>query len=1484
MNSTTATKPDKRSTAFENIFGRPKVAQGYDPAQYYSQPTASTSQQPISYPATYGTPPATSPSPPLYALPQGAAVPVYTRASYYPQAPQGIPQQQYYHQNPIQNQHQQVIVQQQQQIMSPVIQYTTHLQPHMTGASGQYQLPHSPEPPDPDVQQHLALQTLSPAQQYQAQVYLNSPMNHPYQQPHPASRTTEYASHQTPRTDILTLPKGAARASYQQPPTRLPPLPPLPDVEVGMGSLGLTDFDTTTTSLDDDEDEDDRDELDGSSNEIQWSQPRSHSNGARQVHSNSSSISRKSRHKSEAYSASPAADPSPPSNQYFEPSSPAMSTLTHNTSQNSNYSHNHNRRSSDSFRTMSGQPVSRRTDGAASRSKSAVTPKTQSMVDIGLATPHAGHNNHPLPMSNISTPRQSMSHNPHNPHHHHHHPHHSRRGPIVYPALLSRVAEAFKARITLSERGKDGLAYQDAFDGREAVDKIAYIIKTTDRNLALLLGRALDAQKFFHDVTYDHRLRDSPNELYQFKSRLPTPFVSEDIANPMSAIPNGGATRNLSSVAGSISSSVSTRSDLASPTTSMSTTSMSTAPLSASRPRPASISSTDDVPLPSGVFTLLTDCYSPTCTRDALCYSIACPRRLEQQARLNMRPDPGLRRSISHESMGDYLPQEAGILWIHSVPQHVVDSVSDQEKKRQESINEVIYTERDFVRDMEYLRDVWMKPLLNSDIIPEARRISFIQDVFWNVEHIISVNTRLRDALNKRQKSYAIVEAIGDIFLDVVTDFEPFVSYGSHQLYGKFEFEKEKSTNPAFAHFVEENERLPESRKLELNGYLTKPTTRLARYPLLLDVVAKHTSDDNPDKARLAEVVKIVRGFLTRVNEESGKAENKFNLAQLDQQLVFRNIEPVDLRLRDENRELLYKGQLKRRGGNANENGDLQVFLFDHALLMVKAKTKHEQFRVFKRPIPLELLVVSALEEVAPGRPATAKPRQTIMKRSSFSKDSASSAPSSLASSSTNVRASSTTSILPIPLRERDSNNNKNGYAITFMHLGRKGYSMTLWASTPIGRRKWLEAIAKQQDAMRKGSLMFDMMPLSESFFLGQNKVNCAVPFNQGMQVAYGTDTGVYFSDLKDRSKNPIQVLALPDIIQVDVLEEYELLVVLSERTVLSFPMDALDPSDPTAALRRGKKESSHTTFFKAGTCLGRTLLCIVKASALSSTIKTLEPIDQNVRAKNKPTFRKLLQGGNEMLKVFKEFYIPTESSSIHFLKTKLCVGCTKGFEIVDLETLDTQGLLDPADATLDFVQKKENTRPIAIYRIENDFLLCYDEFAFYVNKSGWRARPEWIVHWEGSPTSFALYYPFVLAVEPTFIEVRHVDSGRLVQIIPGNNLRCLFADTPPSQTHSPANCYGPNGYIRSGNPYTHPSNGRNSLPQQQFAGGAYPVGYGYQHQGGQGSPIHRSQTYARDEIIIVSDDKVLSVRLAAPLAMRHTRGASSLDGMGEGG
>jgi RHO1 GDP-GTP exchange protein 1/2 len=58
-------------------------------------------------------------------------------------------------------------------------------------------------------------------------------------------------------------------------------------------------------------------------------------------------------------------------------------------------------------------------------------------------------------------------------------------------------------------------------------------------------------------------------------------------------------------------------------------------------------------------------------------------------------------------------------------------------------------------------------------------------------------------------------------------------------------------------------------------------------------VVLKYTPDDNPDKVAIPQAIKIVREFLGKVNVESGKTENRFNLLQLDEQLIFRPGESV---------------------------------------------------------------------------------------------------------------------------------------------------------------------------------------------------------------------------------------------------------------------------------------------------------------------------------------------------------------------------------------------------------------------------------------------------------------------------------------------------------------------------------------------------------------------------------------------------------------
>lgn len=89
-------------------------------------------------------------------------------------------------------------------------------------------------------------------------------------------------------------------------------------------------------------------------------------------------------------------------------------------------------------------------------------------------------------------------------------------------------------------------------------------------------------------------------------------------------------------------------------------------------------------------------------------------------------------------------------------------------------------------------------------MIPEENREQFIQDLFWNMREVHDVNAELAKALESRQKaSSPIVDQIGDIMLQHVASFGPFVQYGAHQMVSRYVLETEKSTNPAFMEFVE---------------------------------------------------------------------------------------------------------------------------------------------------------------------------------------------------------------------------------------------------------------------------------------------------------------------------------------------------------------------------------------------------------------------------------------------------------------------------------------------------------------------------------------------------------------------------------------------------------------------------------------------------------------------------------------------------------
>lgn len=890
----------------------------------------------------------------------------------------------------------------------------------------------------------------------------------------------------------------------------------------------------------------------------------------------------------------------------------------------------------------------------------------------------------------------------------------TRHEPLVYPAILSKVAEKFKEQISTiqGERIKNELSYKNAFTGSEAVDAIAYIIKTPDRSLALLLGRSLDAQKLFHDVTYDSRLRDSPSEVYQLTS------YDE---------------RNSSG------------------------------------------------PEPNGIFTLLSECYSPTCSRNRLCYSIACPRRLEQQARLNMKLDPGLLLSNQQESSISLIEDEnqEEKLWRWKVPKDILEATPPMEQKRQEAIAELVYTERQFVKALEYIRESWIKPLRRSNVLgPDIRRDKFIRMVFLNVLEVHAVNLKFAEALTRRQQLSPVVNQIADVVLEFVPRFDPFVTYGGQQMYAKFEFEREKALNPSFAKFAEQTERLPESQQLELNGYLTKPTTRLARYPLLLDAILKRTEKDNPDYENIPKAISQIREFLFKVNEESGRAENRFSLHQLNQALTFRAGEYVPLNLLDSKRQLIFKGQLHKRP-NPSE-GNVQVYLFDHVILFAKKKKATgissvasaaaaaaaaaiepssgdspgggEVLRVNSKPIPLELLQIAEGDEIGRRKAAASMIRSTVTRNT----------------------------------------DDKLIFPITFEHLGKRGYEVTLYAENFQARKTWLEVILKQRDAQRAANDIYTNHTLYTSVTTGSGRVQSCAIFDGGKKLLFGFDKGIYLSnvdylDAEGNFKPVCSTLKLimqtqAPVMQLDAIEKYGVVVMLCDKVVSAIPLDVIvSKTDLNSHNNRNsiKQIANQVTFYKVDECLNRTLLTVVKSTNMSSTIRVFEPINSSGGTQKRPQLRRLLTAGGSSAQPdgFKmlnsPIEIPSATVSLSFLRSHLCLGCSRGFELLDLESGKFESLLDPADTSLDFVIKREWLRPISLYRIGKEFLLNYSDFSFFINRNGWRSRPDWIIQWECTPQNIVLSYPYLVAFDQNLIEIRNLDT-ELMRVIHADNVKLI--------------------------------------------------------------------------------------------------------------
>lgn len=83
----------------------------------------------------------------------------------------------------------------------------------------------------------------------------------------------------------------------------------------------------------------------------------------------------------------------------------------------------------------------------------------------------------------------------------------------------------------------------------------------------------------------------------------------------------------------------------------------------------------------------------------------------------------------------------------------------------------------------------------------------------------------------------------------------------------------------------------------------------------------------------------------------------------------------------------------------------------------------------------------------------------------------------------------------------------------------------------------------------------------------------------------------------------------------------------------------------------------------------------------------------------------------------------------------------------------------------------------------------CETDLAFFADKHGDPIKHRYgdVIDWQGTARNVAHIPPYILAFDSNFVEVRHANTGKLVQIIKGSEVSC----TNDGQGFGPDTDYG---------------------------------------------------------------------------------------------
>lgn len=767
-----------------------------------------------------------------------------------------------------------------------------------------------------------------------------------------------------------------------------------------------------------------------------------------------------------------------------------------------------------------------------------------------------------------------------------------------------------------------------------------------------------------------------------------------------------------------------------------------------------------------------------------------------------------------------------------------LEGKSKKEIERQHNLHEIVTGEHQYLADIDILTKYYRDALASSQPskIPPAKLPKFLQVLFGNIDEVKKVNEDyLLPQLKYKQKMEGPwVSGYASIFREWIRKARgPYIKYAAALPHATVQHRREQHNNLLFSEFLDATQRIPETRRLGIDSFLKGPTTRLQRYPFLLEPVLSKMLEDSEEKATLVKAIEEIKAVVVECDRVLGEQKAIAEVQSLKHSLQMRGTDyRVDLCLQEKHRKLLHKGDLLRRGNNGLSWISSRAFLLDNFFVLGKyvgGPEGFERYDVSKPPIPMRLLVL----ESAKDNPVVKKEGLVGVASTSVRSTTPAVADAKPSLNHTNIGSPIDNKNSVVPKTNVISNSESEAksqylYPMRIKHLG-KPESYVVYASKAQDRNQWSKIIvrAKTQYAAslhEQNAEPFSMRVIADSAFaydvpmdcpaviegtplyrairkfedtrgasrpspVCKFRVNCATNFTAfGKSIlAVGTEDALYISEVSNGNPHEWhKSIDQPHVTQIAVLEEFSMFLIITGKALIAYHLDTIvSPSNfaaPPNARRSPQRLASNVAHFVTCRMKDRFLIIYKKKEGANSVFKVVEPIFQKATEKKAKLFgrRGLLGGGvTEFFRDFDEFYVPTESFGLNTFNKTIAISTARGFELLTLDEKTPSTIPgnshDPAWP--EFGPKLQGflNRPRGMFRLdEHEFICVYEEACVYIDSNGNLNRSECYFKLDGKAKSATKFKNYLVVFHDDFVEIRDVRSGRSRQIIEGRDIRCL--------------------------------------------------------------------------------------------------------------